>query len=548
METLLRELGAIFRGEIATDTKTRIGHSHDASIYEQVPTAVLSPVDSSDVQSLVRCMVDKKKSYPMLSVTPRGAGTDMSGAAISGSLILDMTKHFTTISAYSGDILSVQPGVYMHDIDTLLGTTHLIGCVPASRAWCTIGGMVGNNSGGERSLHYGNTDKSVRELRVVLADGNEYTFGPIGRRELGLKMKQNDFEGTLYKKVYDLVEANYDTIKNARPKVNKNSMGYNLWSVWDRDTGIFDMTQLITGSQGTLGIITDISIQTHPKAPHNGLLVVYIEKPSTLERVIETVIRHRPATFEGFDDVTFALGIKYFGTFRKQLGTKEWLKQQSILLKQAARFNGHVPNVVLMVEFDGQSVAEIDTKIALLRKDLVGFKLKTTVEHDDSDSALFWNIRRASLSLLRNKVHGKFAAPFIDDMTVQPRHIHRFLPDVRKILKNYELPATIAGHFGDGNFHIIPLIDISSATQQAKLEPIMRELIPIVMKYGGTMAGEHNDGMIRGPWLQTIFGRDMYQHFRTVKEIFDPLYIFNPHKKTDASWEYSMTHVRKDNG
>lgn len=547
MDEMIKELGAIFDGDTKTDVKTRTEHSHDASIYEILPDAVLQPKNSAAVQKIVRFVAKHKSDNPMLSITPRGAGTDMSGGSIGESLVIDMTKHFTRISPYHGDTLQVQPGVYMRDIDELLGTKHLVGCVPASRAWCTVGGMVGNNSGGERSLQYGNADRSVRELSVVFADGKEYVVKPIRKRELMVKIKQGDFEGELYRKVYELIEQNYDAIRNARPKTNKNSMGYNLWNVWDRDTGIFDMTQLITGSQGTLGIVTDITIQTHPKAPHNGLLIAYVDNVSVLDKIIQTVMRHNPVTFEGFDDMTFNLGVKYFSMFRHQLGTKEWLKQQGTLLGQAARFRGHTPNIILMIEFDGQTADEVTERIVKLQKSLGQFKLKTAIEHEDAESAVFWNIRRASLTLLRNRVHGKFAAPFIDDMTVQPRHIHRFLPEVRSVMRQYDLPATIAGHFGDGNFHIIPLIDITSPTEQAKLEPVMRELIPIVVKYGGTMAGEHNDGMIRGPWLSAVFGKEMYEHFRTVKEIFDPHYIFNPYKKTDASWEYSSRHIRTDN-
>ena len=132
-------------------------------------------------------------------------------------------------------------------------------------------------------------------------------------------------------------------------------------------------------------------------------------------------------------------------------------------------------------------------------------------------------------------------------MTVQPRYLPQFIPELRKVIRKYKLPATIQGHFDDGNFHIIPLMNIRGTRDQAKLEPVMRELVPIVLKYGGTMAGEHNDGMVRGPWIEKIIGKDVYAVFREVKEIFDPLYIFNPHKKTDASWEYSMNHIRATN-
>lgn len=324
-------------------------------------------------------------------------------------------------------------------------------------------------------------------------------------------------------------------------------MGYNLWAVWDRETGIFDLTQLFSGSQGTLGVITDIKVETVPKAAYSGLLLAYLPSIKKLGHVIETVMAHHPATFEGFDDITFNLGIRYFKTFRKQLGTKEWLRQQTHLLKSVAKFKGHLPNILLMIEFDGNSNEEVVKKIAALHEDLKKYRIRMDVEADKLSSAPFWQIRRSALALLNNQVKGRYASPFIDDMTVQPRYLTKFIPELRKVIRKYKLPVTLQGHFGDGNFHLIPLMDIAGTKDQAKLEPIMRELIPIVLKYGGTMAGEHNDGMVRGPWLPAVFGQEVFQIFKQVKELFDPQYIFNPNKKTDASWEYSMSHIRSSN-
>lgn len=549
MHTIISSLRTIFEGEINTTEQTRKKYSHDASIYELVPEAVLFPKDSMDIKKLVHFVSQSKAEYPALSITPRSAGTDMSGASIGNSLLVDMTRHFNALHSVSRTEIHTQPGVFMHDIDPVTNEKGvMLGCVPASRAINTIGGMVGNNSGGEQSLRYGNTENFVKELKVVFADGKEYTVKPLNKRELEIKMAQGDFEGELYRKIYDLIEANYDEIKNARPKVNKNSMGYNLWSVWDRHTGIFDMTRLITGSQGTLGIITDIKMHVVPKAPHSGLLVLYLPNIKQLGSIIKTVMDHQPATFEGFDDITFNLGIKHFNLFQKQLGMKEWLKTQAHLLGSVAKFKGHIPNMVLMVEFEGDTPQEVLVKINELKSQLGGFKLKMEIEGNEEESKAFWTIRRASLMLLRQKVHDKYASPFIDDLTVQPKYLPEFLPQLRKIVRKYKLPATIAGHYGDGNFHIIPLMGISSTADQAKLEPTMREIIPLVLKYNGTLAGEHNDGMVRGPWLPAVFGDHVYQLFRQTKDIFDPQHIFNPHVKTGAAWDYSMDHIRTNNG
>ena len=549
MKTLLPEIQAIFKGDISQDMATRHQYSHDASIYELIPEAVMFPKDNNDIKTLVSFVRNHKSTYPSLSIAPRGAGTDMSGGAISNSILIDMTRYFNTIEKVTSQTLRLQPGVFMRDVDPVLDQQQvMLGCVPASRALCTVGGMVGNNSGGEQSLRYGNTERFVKELKVIFADGNEYIVKPLTKRELDIKMNEQTFEGSLYRQTYELIEEHYDLIHNARPKVNKNSMGYNLWSVWDRSTGIFDMTRLITGSQGTLGIITDITFRVIPKPKHTGLLVLYLPDTNQLGELIKKVMDHSPATFEGFDDITFELGIRYFNLFRKQLGLKEWMKQQASLVSSVAKFRGHLPNMVLMVEFEGETLAEVTDKIAALQQDLVGFTIKTEIAGNEEESTKFWQIRRASLSLLRQRVKGKYASPFIDDLTVQPKHLPEFLPELRKIIRKYKLPATLAGHFGDGNFHIIPLMNIEGTADQAKLEPTMREIVPLVLKYHGTLAGEHHDGMVRGPWLPAVFGDEMYQIFRHTKEIFDPMYIFNPHKKTDASWDFSMQHIRTNNG
>lgn len=548
MESLVGELKKLIEGAVHTDLAARHRVSHDASIYELVPDMVVAPRHTTDIQKLVSFVGAQKALHPKLSITPRSAGTDMSGGAIGNSILLEMTPHFQTIHGLKKNVLHVQPGAFVRDIDPYLLSEGLqLGCAPASRALCTVGGIVANNSGGEQSLRYGNADRSVRELEVVLADGNTYTIKPLTKKQLDKKLFENTFEADLYRRVFALIENNYDTIRNARPHTNKNSMGYNLWSVWDRDTGIFDMTQLFTGSQGTLGIITDIHIEAVPKAAHSGLLLAYLPSLKHLGEIIDTVTQHQPATFEGFDDITFNLGIRYFNTFRKQLGTRAFLRQQAQLMKSVAQFKGHLPSILLMIEFDGKDQAEVLKKISSLHDDLKKYNIRMDIEGDETASAPFWQIRRAALSLLRNQIDGRYASPFIDDMTVQPRYLAQFIPELRKVIRKYKLPATIQGHFGDGNFHIIPLMDIVGTKDQAKLEPVMRELIPIVLKYGGTMAGEHNDGMVRGSWLPAVFGQEVYTLFREVKEIFDPQYIFNPHKKTDASWDYSMSHIRTSN-
>src|SRR5581483_6321388 len=315
-----------FRGEIDDALATRDFYSHDASMFEIRPELVVFPKDSTDVQLLVRLARKYKVTLPNLSVTARSAGTDMAGGAINDSVIVDFKKHFTKIEHVTPSEAQTQPGVYYRDFEKeTLKHKALMPSYPASRDLCTVGGMVANNSGGEKSLEYGKVKDFVKQLRVVFADGNEYTVRPLNKKELAAKMAQGDYEGTIYKRIYDLCEKHYDEIKAAKPKVSKNSMGYTLWEVWDRETGIFDLTKLIVGSEGTLGFVTDITYRLVPVRQHSGLLVLFWRGIDDLGELIPTVLSHKPATFESFDDATLWLSIRFMPSFLKMLGMRKLL-------------------------------------------------------------------------------------------------------------------------------------------------------------------------------------------------------------------------------
>ena len=410
--------------------------------------------------------------------------------------------------------------------------------------------MVANNAGGEKSLEYGKTENFVEELKVILADGKEYTLGPINRNQLVKKMAQKDFEGRVYKQMFDLCEKYYDKIKKAKPNVNKNSMGYNLWDVWDRDKGIFDLSKIIVGSQGTLGLVTDAKFRLVPIKPHSGLLVLFLKDLDDLGEIIPKVLEHKPATFESFDDQTLLLSIRFMPSFLKILGPKKFIHLLISLIPDGLQLLRGIPKLILMIEFNGDTEDEVRQKIRSLHEELAKHRARYEIngfEEDPSEykSEKFWIMRRQSFSLLRSKIKEKHTAPFIDDFVVRPEYLTEFLPKIRKIIKKYKLFATIAGHMGDGNFHIIPLMKIEDPKERAKLLPAMKEVDHLVLKYKGSLSGEHNDGLVRGPWLEEQFGHEILGYFKQVKHIFDEYNIFNPHKKSDASWDYSFSHIRE---
>jgi FAD/FMN-containing dehydrogenase len=536
-----------FKGETDDSATAKEFYSHDASLFELRPELIVSPTDTADVQALIKTINAERAKNPKLSVTARSAGTDMSGGAINDSIIADFNKHFTKITSVSSNSAQVQPGVFYRDFEVETLKQHaLLPPFPASRDLCTVGGMVNNNSGGEKSLEFGKTEKFVNELKMVFADGNEYSVKPLNKAGLDAKMKQDDYEGNLYKGLYELIEADYEKIKAAKPHVTKNSTGYKLWDVWDRETGIFDMTQIIIGAQGTLGLTTDINFRLVPSTPHSGSLVIFLKSTDDLGNLINKVMTHHPATFEGFDNYTLILSIKLFFSFHKLIGWKETIKLAFQLIPDALLLFRGIPKMVLLAEFTGATPEEVSQKVKDLRADMQEFKHESLFENDDTEQKQrkFQIMRRSSFQLLRSKVKDKHTAPYIDDFVVNPEHLPQFLPELRAIIKKYKLMATIAGHMGDGNFHIIPLMKLEEKEEREKLEPSMKEVNKLVLKYKGSLSGEHNDGLVRGPWLEEMYGKEIVDLFKKTKDIFDPEHIFNPHKKANATWNYSFSHVR----
>ncbi len=539
-----------FTGDIEDSPETLELYSHDASMFEIKPKLVIAPKTAKDVAAAVKVVRERKAHDADLSLTARSAGTDMSGAAINSSIIVDFKRHLNKFVKLDGDKATVQPGILFRDFDKHTGN-YLLPSYPASRDLASVGGMVNNNSGGEKSLEFGKTDKYVPEMKFVFADGVERVVKPLTKKELDKKMAQDDFEGKVYKELYELIEKHYDHIKAAAPKVSKDSTGYHLWNVWDRETGIFDLSKAIIGAQGTLGFVTEATLQLVPRREHSGLLVLYMRDIKGLGELIPKVLTHNPATFESFDDKTLWLSIRFMPSFLKMLGPVRFIHLLITLIPDAFQLLHGIPKLILMVEFNGHTEQEVRDKVRALHKDLSGMKARYEINGfeetpTEGKSEKFWIMRRYSFQLLRSKVKDKHTAPFIDDLIVNPEYMPEFLPKIRKIIKKYKLFATIAGHMGDGNFHIIPLMNIEKESERRKLMPAMKEVNELVLKYKGSLSGEHNDGLVRGPWLEQMYGKETVTLFRKTKNIFDPQHIFNPRKKANADWDYSYSHIRQN--
>jgi FAD/FMN-containing dehydrogenase len=538
MPDIIQDLKETISCDVLDDEKTRNTYKHDASVFEIVPQAVVFPKKTEDIEELVHFVTLRKKKHPELSLTPRAAGTCMSGGSLTDSIMIDI-KNFDKIEINT-NFARVGPGAFYRDFEKELDKNNLMyPPYPSSKLICKIGGMVANNAGGEKSLGYGKTENFVEELEVVLTDGKKYTIKKLTKEELLKKCGQGDFEGELYVQLYHLLDKNSDLIKNSKPQVSKNSTGYNIWNVWDGE--YFNLPQLFVGSQGTLGIITEVKFKILPKIKHRGMLIAYLDSFDNIPEIVKTVLTHNPNSFETYDDNTLRLALKYFYGFSKSLHKNKISLFKEFFPDFIYSIMKGMPKLTLIIEYENNDLHTIHENLEKLKNELTVFKnVKIKIAKNEEERKKYWAIRRESFNLLRLRVKGMYAPAFIDDTVVNIDVLSEFFPKIYKILNESGLIMTIAGHIGNGNFHIFPLMDLSQESHRKKIYELNQKVFDLVLSYKGSISGEHNDGLIRSPYIKDQFGSKIYNIFAEIKHIFDPEGIFNPHKKIGVTKEYAQ--------
>jgi FAD/FMN-containing dehydrogenase len=541
----IENLKKIFKGDIEHDEKTLEVYSHDASLFEVVPELVVFPKDAGDIENLVAFATDQKKSTANISLTARSAGTCMSGGPLNESIILDTTRYLNKIISVDTEKSVVGPGVYYRDFEKeTLKINRLMPAYTASKDLCAIGGMVNNNCAGEKTIKYGKIERYVKRQKIVLSDGKLYEIKPLSKTELLSKIAREDFEGRLYKQIFDLIENNYDIIQKAKPKVSKNSAGYYLWNVWNRETGIFDLNKLLVGSQGTLGVTTEVELALVPVQNYSKMVIIYMPKIDKLGDVVDTVMKYEPESFESFDDYSMKLAIRFIWDFFKKLGFWGAIKLGlQFIPDMLLVLRGGVPKLILMAEVTGDNESELETRAKQILEAVRPFGFQSKLAQSKREIEKYWKIRRESFALLRNHAKGKRTAPFIEDIIVNPHDMPVFLPRLQEILSHYKLDYTIAGHAGNGNFHIIPLMDLDNPFSSDIILDLSQKVYSLVVEFEGSITAEHNDGIIRTPYLSYMYSPEILELFKKTKEIFDPLYIFNPGKKVGGSFKYITDHL-----
>jgi FAD/FMN-containing dehydrogenase len=538
-------LKSVFTGDIENSEEILEKYSRDASMFQVRPELVVFPKNSVDIQNLVKWA--NLQTEP-ISLTVRSAGTCMSGGPINNSVIIDVTRYMNKVISVLPEYAIVQPGCYYRDFEVeTLKQDVIFPSYTASRDLCALGGMYGNNCAGEKTLRYGKFNDYILSSKVIFTDGNEYNIEPLNRPQLEEKMKQQTFEGSVYREIWSMIQEHGTDIIDAKPIVSKNSAGYALWNVWNAKTQMFDLNQLLVGSQGTLGIVTEMKIRLVPVEPMTAMMVTFLPDISKLGDLVNLCKTVSPTSIESFDDYSLKFAFRFFTDFVKQLGLfggarlgLRFIPEAFIMMRMG------IPKLLLMTEVTGTNQEDLLQKLHVLEKQVsVKFGYRSRVMHHD-EAEKYWRIRRESFNLLRKHVKGLHTAPFIDDVVVPVEHLPEFLPQIKAILDREKFVYTIAGHAGNGNFHIIPLLDFKKQDLPGTITRLSDEIYDLVAKYHGSITGEHNDGIVRTPYLGKQFTPRALEFFKQTKDIFDPKNLFNPNKKVGGTIEQLKQYLVKE--
>ncbi|HSF14519.1 MAG TPA: FAD-linked oxidase C-terminal domain-containing protein [Vicinamibacteria bacterium] len=509
---IAHELRERVEGEVRFDRYSRILYSTDASIYQIEPIGVVIPKHAGDVAEVIRFA--SREGIPVL---PRGGGTSLAGQAVGEAIVIDFSKYMRDVVEVSREEswARVQPGI-VHDV---LGA-HLkpyglrFGPETATSNRANIGGMIGNNSAGARSLIYGKTVDNVLEVKSVLADGSTATFGSVCRSDLDFKTRGDGLEAAIYRTALGIAEAHRAEIEARYPKIPRRVSGYNLDELFDPRE--INLAKLVVGSEGTFASVVEAKLALAPLPPASGLAVLHF---GGLLPALETgceVLSLEPSAVELVDEMVMDLA------------------RRSLEYSRRMHFVHGQPKALIIVEFVGETRKEVEAKLDAL-DELVGPSGKPMVRVLEPEAqANVWKVRKAALPLLLGLPGDKKPIAFVEDTAVAPERVPDFIRRFEAILADHDTVGSFYAHAGAGCLHIRPLVNLKDGAEVRKMTSISEEVFALVIEFGGSMSGEHGDGLARSHFNERLFGQRLYRAFRELKAAFDPKGIMNPGKVVDA--------------
>ncbi len=507
-------------GEVISSADARRFFSTDASILSVVPALVVYPHDENDVRKVARFSWQLAERNRIIPITARGSGTDLGGAALGQGIITVFPAHMNRIVEFdskSGNV-TVEPGLNYGKLQqTLMTHGRFLPPFPSSFEYSTIGGAIANNASGEKSVKYGDTRGFVKSLRVVLANGEVIETGRLNKRELNKKLGLATFEGEIYRSLDGLLEEKQKVISAFGLPVGKNTAGYFLHDV-KRSDGSIDLTPLLVGSQGTLGIITEATLETEEHNPETTLFAVSFDSIQAVQQAITELraMPEVPSAIEMVDGKLLELVNHIYPSKIKSLVPKPF------------------PTAILLVEFNsGERHQKKATKRAkkILDKLATGYQVENGLE----EQSRLWKIRELSaMSAMHADGHAK-ALPIIDDGVVPLKRLTEYVEKLYELCRHFKVQPALWGRAGDGNLRLQPHLDLNQVGDRQRAFRMMDEYYRLVISLGGTTSGEYNDGRLRAPYLKPLYGDEMYEILRKVKQIFDPYNTLNPGVKIDVS-------------
>ena len=511
---LEQELKKVVSGEVRFDAFTRVLYSTDASIYQMEPVGVVVPRSKDDVLAVVD--VARRNGVPIL---PRGGGTSLAGQAVNHAIVIDFTKHMDGVLEVNQEErwARVQPGIVLDRLNHhILPHGLQYAPDPSTSNRASVGGGIGNNSCGSHSVLYGKTSDHVIEVDAVLADGSEARFYSLEGPALEARLSGEGFESEVHRRVLDIARRNREEVAARYPRVMRRVSGYNLDQFLD--DGPINMVQMVVGSEGTLCVVTEAVVNLVPRPKVTALAVVHFQGLAQACEATPAILEHQPSAVE-------LVGKMLLDRTRESVGFS----------RNMTFINGD-PGAILIVELCGDSEVEVSSRVAKLEQDLtlkdLGYDCITIL--DRAAQANVWAIRRAGLGLLMSAREDAKPIPFVEDTAVDPERLGEFVRRFDSVVKGHGTEAGYYGHASVGCLHIRPLVNLKSQEGVDAMVSIASEIGDLVKEFGGSLSGEHGDGIVRGVWTEKMFGPAMYQAFREVKRAFDPQGIMNPGKIVDC--------------
>mgnify|MGYP001818450800 CR=1 FL=1 len=514
LKEITHKLRSTLSGEVLDDDFTRGIYATDASIYQIKPKFVVFPKSEDDVCQAIAFARQQK-----MTILPRGAGTSLAGQTVGESVVLDFSKHMNQVLEVNREQqwVRVQPGIARDDLNELLKPYGLhFAPDPATSSRANVGGMVGNNSSGTKSILYGKTVDHILETKVILADGTVMDLRSLKSQEYQERCNSGGREAELLSGFKRIVDTHREEIQERFPKVMRRVGGYNLDEFIHSES--WNLSKLICGSEGTLATILEMKLNLEPLPKHKSVCVVHYAELLEAIQAVETMLQFNPSAVEILDEVVVRLS------------------RENLTTKHHSHFIEGDPAAILIVEFYGDTQQEVMQRAEAMVQDQrtkgFGYAYPTFAEGKNYEDV--WVIRKKGLGLMLGLKGKKKPLPFIEDAGIPAAHLPKYIEEVLQVCKNHHTEAAMYAHASVGVIHVRPILDLREQEDIERLKLIAEDTFELVKKYGGSWSGEHGDGLVRSAFNQRFFGDSLYQAFKDIKQLFDPENLMNPGKIVEA--------------